>query len=278
MNRSEDIQAAKQHIREIALQKRDAISFVDRLERSAIVCERIGELLRDKLPDILTDEVMSSPTSIPTPELPFMRPYNPPEEAKRWQSSGIGTEAASSNTDDQPLACNAGQEWMFEPQSTRPEDEKPVLALYSSMKSEVDLSELAHGAFAHEWRVCFPAMVRDHENPSDKRMEFFEVTWAQLKALIDSFLSHQLRVYTVEELESAGFPHILPDQITAIVVPLVAFDDQNRRLGYGGGNYDRYLPKLNKDTVIIGAAFDEQQVDAIPVDQHDLPLENIVHA
>ena len=42
-----------------------------------------------------------------------------------------------------------------------------------------------------------------------------------------------------------------------MVVPLVAFDDAGRRLGYGGGNYDQLLPRLRADAVVIGIAFDE---------------------
>ena len=63
-----------------------------------------------------------------------------------------------------------------------------------------------------------------------------------------------------------------------IVVPLAAFDRAGARLGYGGGCYDRYLPMLSPECQIIGIAFDEQRVDHIPTDAHDLPLPNIISA
>ena len=50
------------------------------------------------------------------------------------------------------------------------------------------------------------------------------------------------------------------------------------RLGYGGGCYDRYLPTLSPACQIIGIAFDEQRVDHVPTDAHDLPLPHIISA
>ena len=63
-----------------------------------------------------------------------------------------------------------------------------------------------------------------------------------------------------------------------IVVPLVAFDRTGARLGYGGGCYDLYLSTLSASCQIIGTAFDEQRVEHVPTDAHDLPLPNIISA
>lgn len=58
-------------------------------------------------------------------------------------------------------------------------------------------------------------------------------------------------------------PVVDPD---IVLGPLLAFDDQGYRLGYGGGFYDRTLARLRalKPIVSIGIAFDEQKVDAVP--------------
>ena len=227
-------QTAKKEARKAAIARRDSISIIDRIDRSALVCEQIGELLHDLLPNILSDEALSTPpVAIPTPNEPFMRPMHPYTAAMEdaagdkppvaAQAADASDAQAADAAGDEPLACHVGQEWIFEPRSTRPASEKPMLALYSSMRSEVDLSELAHGAFAHDWRVCFPAMIAEGgdvapvEEPA--RMEFFEVSWAQLKALTKSFLSEQLRTYTIEQLEADGFAHVAPEQITAMIVP-----------------------------------------------------------
>lgn len=297
-----ETQTAKKQARKAVLARRDALPIISRIDRSAEICEQIGKLLHDLLPDVLTDEALSTPpVSIPTPELPYMRPAYPYTGAMESADDSTEADAAhgeyavaedtgnatadATTANDEPLACHTGQEWIFEPRSTRPDSEKPMLALYSSMRSEVDLSELAHGAFAHDWRVCFPAMIVDATEEGDvapveepAHMEFFEVSWAQLKALTKSFLSEQLRTYTVSQLEASGFKHVEPAQITAMIVPMVAFDGTNMRLGYGGGNYDRYLSKLSDNAVVIGAAFDEQEIEKVPAGDFDLPLPHIVHA
>ena len=71
----------------------------------------------------------------------------------------------------------------------------------------------------------------------------------------------------------AGFP---PENIDVIVCPVVAFDKHNNRLGYGGGYYDRYLPRLMSDTIKIGVAFSCQEVEEVPTAEFDVPLDVVV--
>ena len=68
-------------------------------------------------------------------------------------------------------------------------------------------------------------------------------------------------------------------QLDIIFTPLVAFDDSGNRLGMGGGFYDRTLAGLaNKinNTAIIGLAYDQQQVDQLPLEAWDIPLPRII--
>ena len=61
-------------------------------------------------------------------------------------------------------------------------------------------------------------------------------------------------------------------------MPLVAFDNDLNRLGYGGGYYDRYLSKNKKIKKIlkIGIAYSFQKVKKIPIDKHDIRLDHII--
>ena len=86
------------------------------------------------------------------------------------------------------------------------------------------------------------------------------------------------RPFTAMDIDSDRFPIVPAKALDMIVVPLVAFDQTGARLGYGGGCYDRYLPTLSATYQIIGIAFDEQRVDRVPTDTHDLPLPHIVSA
>lgn len=63
-----------------------------------------------------------------------------------------------------------------------------------------------------------------------------------------------------------------------LLVPLLAFDANGHRLGYGAGYYDRTLTDLRSKgpTTAIGVAFAEQEIDAVPHDQYDQRLDWIL--
>ena len=63
-----------------------------------------------------------------------------------------------------------------------------------------------------------------------------------------------------------------------ILVPLVAFDSQLNRIGYGKGYYDRKLKKLKKlkkNAIFIGVAYSFQKCQNIPANKHDFKLDYI---
>ena len=60
------------------------------------------------------------------------------------------------------------------------------------------------------------------------------------------------------------------------VLPLLAADGECRRLGYGGGFYDRYLAERGKTALKVGICYDFQIVGKIPAERHDVPLDAIV--
>ena len=63
-----------------------------------------------------------------------------------------------------------------------------------------------------------------------------------------------------------------------VLVPLLAFDAVGRRLGYGGGYYDRTLAALRAGHTItaVGVAYAGQEVENIPHDAHDEQLDMIL--
>ena len=63
-----------------------------------------------------------------------------------------------------------------------------------------------------------------------------------------------------------------------LLVPLVAFDKNLNRLGYGGGYYDRLIKKLSKkkNVLKIGLAFSIQKINKVPINAYDQKLDYIV--
>ena len=76
-------------------------------------------------------------------------------------------------------------------------------------------------------------------------------------------------------VEPTSVKKIYPD---IIFVPLVAYDVNLNRLGYGGGFYDRYFEKIDKikKTLKIGLGFSYQQLKKIPINKYDKKLDLII--
>ena len=66
----------------------------------------------------------------------------------------------------------------------------------------------------------------------------------------------------------------VPQQPGVVIVPGLAFDTGCRRIGFGGGYYDRFL--VQRDAVKIGVCFDTQIVKHIKADVHDVPMDIVV--
>lgn len=60
-----------------------------------------------------------------------------------------------------------------------------------------------------------------------------------------------------------------------IIVPALAVDKNNYRLGYGGGFYDRFLAKFNRAKT-IAPVFKELLVDSLPVEDYDIPVDFVI--
>lgn len=152
-----------------------------------------------------------------------------------------------------------------------------TVAVYAAMGSEVDPAAFAAAAATRGWRVAYPCMLSATDVAAcDQRMCMRAV--AADVASAAPFIAHPTRTLATTDIDSSRFPIVPAKALDMAVVPLVAFDRAGARLGYGGGCYDRYLPMLSPACQIIGIAFDEQRVDRVPTDAHDLPLPNIISA
>ncbi|MDP9341790.1 MAG: 5-formyltetrahydrofolate cyclo-ligase [Actinomycetota bacterium] len=67
-----------------------------------------------------------------------------------------------------------------------------------------------------------------------------------------------------------------PGEVDVVVTPGLAFDRAGRRLGYGGGHYDRYLRRLSPRALRVGVGFAVQLVREVPAEPQDERVDLVV--
>lgn len=93
-------------------------------------------------------------------------------------------------------------------------------------------------------------------------------------------------VHSLDELKAGAYGILEPpadatkeadlEKLDCVFIPGVVFDRHGYRIGYGGGYYDRFLPRLAPSTLLVGVAYAWQVVERIPRDAYDEPLHVLV--
>ena len=65
-------------------------------------------------------------------------------------------------------------------------------------------------------------------------------------------------------------------QLDIVVAPVVGFDEDHYRLGYGGGFFDRTLAAMSRKPLIVGVGYAESRLPTIYPQPHDIPMDVIV--
>lgn len=65
---------------------------------------------------------------------------------------------------------------------------------------------------------------------------------------------------------------VKPEQLDIVFIPLLAFDKQGNRVGYGKGFYDRFLAQCKPETIKIGVSFFDAEEKIEDVFENDIPL------
>ncbi len=129
--------------------------------------------------------------------------------------------------------------------------------LFASFGSEVDTSALLSAALEAGKRVALPRV-----DPTTRELELREI------ASVETDL--QPGLWDIPEPIPGHCPEIDLGEVDLILVPGVAFDRSRRRLGYGGGYYDRILAQITREVPCIAICFERQLVPEVPADDHDL--------
>ena len=135
-----------------------------------------------------------------------------------------------------------------------------IVSAYSPIRSEIDPAPLMRALGLQGARLALPAVLA-----RGKALAFR--AWSP---------NDRLMLGPLGILEpSPAAAEVVPD---ILLVPLAAFDRLGHRIGYGAGHYDYTLAHLRKvkPVTAIGLAFAAQEIDAVPVLQHDERLDYVL--
>lgn len=135
-----------------------------------------------------------------------------------------------------------------------------VIFTYVSYNGEVDTHKIIEKALNDKKTVCVPRVISKSEGMEAVPIKSF-----------DDLVSG---AYGILEPPKDALT-ISPERIDMALVPGVAFSSGGSRLGYGGGFYDRYLPKFRQDACIAALAYSIQLIDAIPMEPQDIKVSMI---
>ena len=135
---------------------------------------------------------------------------------------------------------------------------KKIIGGYYPINFEIDDLVLLRKFEKNKFKISLPVIKKNFQ------MDFYKWTFS-------SPLKVNKYGIPEPEIKSIVYPDIL-------LIPLVAFDKNLNRLGYGGGYYDRLIERLSKKKKIIkiGLAFSIQKVDKVPINVYDKKLDYVV--
>ncbi|ADG81606.1 5-formyltetrahydrofolate cyclo-ligase [Thermincola potens] len=141
--------------------------------------------------------------------------------------------------------------------------EAGLIMFYIDFRNEVQTGDLIKRALARGKRVVVPITVRETSTLIPSEIKDFpgdltNGTWGIL------------------EPQKECIRPVDPSEIDVVIVPGVSFDTRGNRMGYGGGFYDRFLPRTKPDAKHIALAFELQMRDNVYPEEHDQPVHYVI--
>ena len=138
-----------------------------------------------------------------------------------------------------------------------------TVLFYVSFRSEAATRQIIEDALREGKRVLAPKVDRKAH-----RLKLFEIT-----SVARDLEAGYMGIY--EPVEGPG-GEVDPSEVDMVVLPGVGFDSAGRRLGYGGGYYDRLIERLRPKVPLVALAFELQVVDEVPCEEHDKRVDRII--
>ncbi len=137
-----------------------------------------------------------------------------------------------------------------------------VIFFFASFRSEVSTFKQIEDALAQGKKILLPSV--DKEN---KELRLFKVD--ALSEMSPGYIGIPEPNVPAERERDINDAQL-------VIMPGAAFDLSGNRLGYGGGYYDKLLSHLRRKIPLIALAYEEQIVDFLPAEPHDMRVNVIV--
>ncbi|MBC8586934.1 5-formyltetrahydrofolate cyclo-ligase [Paratissierella segnis] len=137
-----------------------------------------------------------------------------------------------------------------------------TIMTFVSFSDEVDTHELIKAGIRDDKNLVVPITIKETK---------------ELKlSLVTNFNELEPGYYNILTPKKEFIRYKDPELVDLIIVPGVVFDREGYRIGYGGGYYDRFLSKIDKNVPRIAIAFDLQIIDKVPREYYDIPVDYII--
>lgn len=137
-----------------------------------------------------------------------------------------------------------------------------VIFIFASFRSEVDTFGMMDRARADGKSVVLPRVDRH-----SRTLALFSVPASS--RLRPGFMG-------IPEPDADAEQRTDISEVDLVVIPGACYDEAGNRLGYGGGYYDRLLAGVKESVPVIAPAYEEQIVEAVPSEPHDIRVHAVV--
>ncbi|MDQ0213873.1 5-formyltetrahydrofolate cyclo-ligase [Oikeobacillus pervagus] len=168
---------------------------------------------------------------------------------------------------------------------------KKELAKISQQAYEEKSNRIAHSLFSqNQWKKSDTIGITISRFPEVDTYSIIKQGWTEGKQMVvpkcepKTKQMHFFKLESFDQLETVYFGLLEPNPTTTmkvdqkaiqlLIVPGLAYTRGGYRLGFGGGYYDRFLQSYAGETMSL--AFSEQLQDELPIEQHDLSVEQII--
>lgn len=130
------------------------------------------------------------------------------------------------------------------------------VALYAPINKEIDMAFLAEMIMMRGLSICLPRVVRKNE----------------------AMVFNKWDLLPLQDKDAENIPCAMGDEVQpdVIILPVVGYNREGYRLGYGSGYYDRTFHHMSPDVLKIGIGYAFQETDQFKNESHDIPLNIMV--